>query len=136
MNYVVREVYEAFMAVSNLRRAPKGMCFIAVVTVVLLASLPTAAVKGQDRAQQPSAQASGESSGTDGGQIEAAAGRKSTADGGTAEGEFQLLDARRAADARRQEKGEVVEDEMVTVDIRADVTPGGAGTASGRWAAR
>ena len=34
----------------------------------------------------------------------------------------QLLDARRAADARRQEKGEVVEDEMVTVDIRADVT--------------
>ena len=35
----------------------------------------------------------------------------------------QLLDARRAADTRRQDKGEVVEDEMVMVDIRADVTP-------------
>ena len=40
MSYVVSEVYEVF---------------IAVVTVVLLASLFTAAVEGQGRAQQPSA---------------------------------------------------------------------------------
>ena len=100
MNYVVREVYEAFMAASNLRRAPKGMRFIAVVTVVLLASLPTAAVKGQDRAQQPSAQASGESSGTDGGQIEAQLAEKAQRTAAQRKVSSQLLDARRAADAR------------------------------------
>ena len=56
MSYVVSEVYEVF---------------IAVVTVVLLASLFTGAVEGQGRAQQPSAQASSESPGTTDRQIKA-----------------------------------------------------------------
>ncbi len=56
MSYIVSEVYEVF---------------IAVVTVVLLASLFTGAVEGQGRAQQPSAQASSESPGTTDRQIKA-----------------------------------------------------------------
>ena len=44
---LVREAYETFIAATNLRRAPGGGGFIAVVTVVLLASPLTAAVEGQ-----------------------------------------------------------------------------------------
>ena len=64
MSYIVSEVYEAFIASSDLRRAPGGVRFIAVLTVVLLASLLTAVDEGQSRPQQPSAQAGGESPGT------------------------------------------------------------------------
>ncbi len=123
MSYLVGEVHEAFMAASNLRRAPKGAWCIAVATVVLLASLLTAAVEGQDRVQQPSDQAGGESLGTDGGQIEALLAEKAQRTAAQRKVSSQLLDARQAADARRQENGEFVEDEIVMVDIRADVTP-------------
>ena len=54
MGYIVREVFEALMAASNLRRVPRGAWFIVMVTVVLLASLFAAAVERQDGAQQPS----------------------------------------------------------------------------------
>ena len=109
MSYVVSEVYEVF---------------IAVVTVVLLASLFTGAVEGQGRAQQPSAQASSEPPGTTDRQIKArlaAKGQRTTAQRKVSS---QLLDARRAAvAARRQARGAAPVDEMVMVDIRADVTP-------------
>ena len=92
-------------------------------TVVLLASLFTAAVEGQDRAQQPSVQAGGESPGTANQQIEARLAEKAQRTPAQRKVSSQLLDARRAAvAARRQAKDEVVEDEMVIVDIRADVT--------------
>ena len=42
------------MAVSNLRRVPRCVWFIVMVTVVLLASLFAVAVEGQDGAQHPS----------------------------------------------------------------------------------
>ena len=109
MSYIVSEVYEVF---------------IAVVTVVLLTLLFTAAVEGQGRAQQPSAQASSESPGTTDRQIKARLAAKAQRTPAQRKVSSQLLDARRAAvAARRQAKGEVVEDELVMVDIRADVTP-------------
>ena len=109
MSYVVSEVYEVF---------------IAVVTVVLLTSLFTGAVEGQGRAQQPSAQASSESPGTTDRQIKARLAAKAQRTPAQRKVSSQLLDARRAAvAARRQAKGEAVEDELVMVDIRADVTP-------------
>ena len=109
MSYIVSEVYEVF---------------IAVVTVVLLASLFTGAVEGQGRAQQPSAQASSESPGTTDRQIKARLAAKAQRTPAQRKVSSQLLDARRAAvAARRQAKGEVIEDELVMVDIRADVTP-------------
>ena len=109
MSYVVSEVYEVF---------------IAVVTVVLLASLFTAAVEGQGRAQQPSAQASSESPGTTDRQIKARLAAKTQRTPAQRKVSSQLLDARRAAvAARRQARGAAPVDEMVTVDIRADVTP-------------
>ena len=106
MSYVVSEVYEV------------------LVTVVLLASLYTGAVEGQGRAQQPSAQASSESPGTTDRQIKARLAAKAQRTPAQRKVSSQLLDARRAAvAARRQAKGEVIEDELVMVDIRADVTP-------------
>ena len=109
MSYIVSEVYEVF---------------IAVVTVVLLTSLFTGAVEGQGRAQQPSAQASSESPGTTDRQIKARLAAKAQRTPAQRKVSSQLLDARRAAvAARRQAEGESVEDEMVMVDIRADVTP-------------
>ena len=109
MSCIVSEVYEVF---------------IAIVTVVLLASLFTGTVEGQGRAQQPSAQASSESPGTTDRQIKARLAAKAQRTPAQRKVSSQLLDARRAAvAARRQAKGEVVEDELVMVDIRADVTP-------------
>ena len=109
MSYVVSEVYEVF---------------IAVVTVVLLTSLFTAAVEGQGRAQQPSAQASSESPGTTDRQIKARLAAKTQRTPAQRKVSSQLLDARRAAvAARRQARGAAPVDEMVTVDIRADITP-------------
>ena len=109
MSYVVSEVYEVF---------------IAVVTVVLLASRFTAAVEGQGRAQQPSAQASSESPGTTDRQIKARLAAKAQRTPAQRKVSSQLLDARRAAvAARRQARGAAPVDEMVMVDIRADVTP-------------
>ena len=123
MSYIVSEVYETFMAAADLQRAPKGVRFIAMVTVVLLASLYTAAVEGQDRAQQPSVEAGGESPGTANRQIEARLAEKAKRTPAQRKVSSQLLDARRAADARRQAKDMDTADAMVTVDIRADVTP-------------
>ena len=122
MSYILSEASVAFMAASNLRRVPGGMRFIAIVTVVLLALLLTAAVEGQGRAQQASAQAGGESPGTANQQIAAQLAAKAQRTPAQRKVSSQLLDARRAADALRQ-AGESVEDEMVMVDIRADVTP-------------
>ena len=53
MSCLVREAYETFIAATNLRRAPGGVRFIALVTIVLLASLLAAAVEEQDDAQNP-----------------------------------------------------------------------------------
>ena len=109
MSYVVSEVYEVF---------------IAIVTVVLLASLFTGAVEGQGRAQQPSAQASSESPGTTDRQIKARLAAKAQRTPAQRKVSSQLLDARRAAvAARRQASGAAPVDELVMVDIRADVTP-------------
>ena len=109
MSYIVSEVYEVF---------------IAVVTVVLLTSLFTAAVEGQGPAQQPSAQASSESPGTTDRQIKARLAAKTQRTPAQRKVSSQLLDARRAAvAARRQARGAAPVDKMVTVDIRADVTP-------------
>ena len=122
MSYILSEASVAFMAASNLRRVPGGMRFIAMVTVVLLALLLTAAVEGQGRAQQASAQAGGESPGTANQQIAAQLAAKAQRTPAQRKVSSQLLNARRAADALRQ-AGESVVDEMVMVDIRADVTP-------------
>ena len=109
MSYIVSEVYEVF---------------IAVVTVVLLTSLFTAAVEGQGPAQQPSAQASSESPGTTDRQIKARLAAKAQRTPAQRKVSSQLLDARRAAvAARRQARGAAPVDKMVMVDIRADVTP-------------
>ena len=67
MSCFVGEVGEAFIGASGLRPAPGDVRSIAVVTVVLLALLLTAAVEGQSRAQQPPTRADRESPGTDGG---------------------------------------------------------------------
>ena len=110
MSYIVSEVYDEV--------------FIAVVTVVLLASLFTGAVEGQGRAQQPSAQASSESPGTTDRQIKARLAAKAQRTPAQRKVSSQLLDARRAAvAARRQARGAAPVDELVMVDIRADVTP-------------
>ena len=122
MSYILSEASVAFMAASNLRRVPGGMRFIAMVTVVLLALLLTAAVEGQGRAQQASAQAGGESPGTANQQIAAQLAAKAQRTPAQRKVSSQLLNSRRAADALRQ-AGESVVDEMVMVDIRADVTP-------------
>ena len=109
MSYIVSEVYEVF---------------IAVVTVVLLTSLFTGAVEGQGPAQQPSAQASSESPGTTDRQIKARLAAKAQRTPAQRKVSSQLLDARRAAvAARRQARGAAPVDELVMVDIRADVTP-------------
>ena len=123
MSHIVSEASVAFMAASNLRRTPKCVRFIAMVTVVLLVSLYITGVEGQDRAQQPSVQAGGGSPGTANRQIEARLAAKEQRTPAQRKVSSYLLDARRTADARRQAKDEVVEDEMVMVDIRADVTP-------------
>ena len=88
--------------------------FITVATVVLLVSLLTAPVEGQGGGEPP---------GTADRQIKAQLAAKAQRTTAQRKVSSQLLDAQRAADARRQAKGEVVEDEWVTVDIRADVTP-------------
>ena len=104
-------------------QGPVGdMRFIAMVTVVLLTLLLTAALEGQGRAQQPSAQAGGESPGTANRQIAAQLAEKAKRTPVQRKVSSQLLNARRAADARRQAKGMETVDEMVMVDIRADVT--------------
>ena len=107
MHSIVNEVYKAF---------------IAVVTVVLLAALLTAAAEGQG-GQQPSAPASEESSGTANRQIQAQLDAKAQRTPAQRKVSSQLLEARRAALARRQAKGAETAGEMVAVDIRADVTP-------------
>ena len=108
MHSIVSEVYKAF---------------IAVVTVVLLVAPLTAAAEGQGRAQRPSAQASEESPGMADRQIESRLDAKAQRTPAQRKVSSQLLEARRAALARRQAKGAETADEMVAVDIRADVTP-------------
>ena len=97
--------------------------FVAVITVVLLASLFPSAVEGRAVAQQPTERASGESPGIDAGQIGVRLAAKEQRTAAQRKVSSQLLDARRAAVARRQATGADTADEMVTVDIRADVTP-------------
>ena len=67
--------------------------------------------------------AAGESPGTANRQIEARLAEKAKRTPAQRKVSSQLLDARRAADARRQAKDMDTADAMVTVDIRADVTP-------------
>ena len=64
----------------------------------------------------------GESPGTANRQIEARLAEKAQRTPAQRKVSSQLLDARRAAGARRQAKGMDTADEMVMVDIRADVT--------------
>ena len=97
--------------------------FVAVITVVLLASLFPSAVEGRGGAQQPTERASDESPGIDAGQIGVRLAAKEQRTAAQRKVSSQLLDARRAAVARRQATGADTADEMVTVDIRADVTP-------------
>ena len=110
MRYVTGGVYAAF---------------VAVITVVLLASLFPSVVEGRAGAQQPQERASDESAG-DRRRAKLVSGWPRRSNGRPAQrkgGVSQLLDARRAAVARRQATGADTADEMVTVDIRADVTP-------------
>ena len=65
----------------------------------------------------------GESQWTANRQIEARLAEKAKRTPAQRKVSSQLLDARRAADARRQAKDMDTADAMVTVDIRADVTP-------------
>ena len=97
--------------------------FVAVATVVLLASLFSAVVEGRGSVQQPQPRAGQEVPVTAGRQIEAQLEAKAHRTAAQRKVSSQLLEARRAAVARRQAQGESVEDAMVTVDIRADVTP-------------
>ena len=108
MHSIVSEVYKAF---------------IAVVTVVLLVAPLTAGAEGRGRAQRPSAQASEESPGMADRQIESRLEAKAQRTPAQRKVSSQLLDAQRAAVARGQATGTDTADEMVTVDIRADVTP-------------
>ena len=85
--------------------------FIAMATVVLLAALLTAAVEGQGGAQQTPAPAGGEPPGTADRQIKAQLAKKARRTPAQRKVSSQLLDAQRAANARRQAKGEFVEDE-------------------------
>ena len=106
--------------------------FIAVVTVVLLASLFTGAVEGQGRAQQPSAQASSESPGTTDRQIKARLAAKAQRTPAQRKVSSQLLDARRAAvAARRQARGAAPVDELVMGGHPGRRHAGGAGTHPG-----
>ena len=94
------------------------------ILIALMALVIVGAVKGQSRAQQPSAQAGGESPGTASRQIEVLLGTKEQRTPAQRKVSSQLLDARRAAvAARRQAKGAAAVDELVKMDIRADVTP-------------
>ena len=97
--------------------------FVAAITVVLLASLFPTAVEGRARAQQPAERASDESPGIDAGQIGVRLGAKAQRTAAERKVSSQLLDAQRAAVARRLATGGDTADEMVRVDIRADVTP-------------
>ena len=108
MRYVTGGVYAAF---------------VAVITVVLLASLFPSVVEGRPGAQQPTERASDESPGIDAGQIGVRLAAKEQRTAAQRKVSSHLLDARRAAVARRQATGADTPDEMVTVDIRADVTP-------------
>jgi hypothetical protein len=108
MHSIVSEVYKAF---------------IAVVTVVLLVAPLTAAVEGRARPQQATERASDESPGIDAGQIGVRLGVKAQRTAAERKVSSQLLEAQRAAVARGQATGTDTADEMVTVDIRADVTP-------------
>ena len=94
------------------------------ILIALMALVFVGAVKGQSRAQQPSAQVGGESPETDGRQIEVLLGTKAQRTPAQRKVSSQLLDAQRAAvAARRQVQGASVADELVTVDIRTDITP-------------
>ena len=97
--------------------------FVAIITVVLLASLFPSAVEGRAIAQQPTERASDESPRIDAGQIGVRLAAKEQRTAAQRKVSSQLLDARRAAVAHRQATGADTADEMVTVDIRADVTP-------------
>ena len=123
MSYMVSEVYEAFISAPVRRRARGGVRFIAAVTVVLLASLLTLAVEGQGRVQQPSAQADGELPVKAVRQIEALVAEKAHRTAAQRKVSSQLLAAWRVAVAHRRAEGADTAAEMVTVDIRADVTP-------------
>ena len=108
MSCILSEVYESF---------------IAMATVVLLAATVAATVGGQGGAQQTPAQAGSEPPGTADRQIKAQLAKKEQRTPAQRKVSSQLLDAQRAANACRQAKGKIVEDELVTVDIRTDVTP-------------
>ena len=97
--------------------------FVAVATVVLLASLFSTFVEGRGCAQQPQPRAGQEVPVTAARQIEAQLEAKAHRTAAQRKVSSQLLDARRAARARRQAEGGSVEDEMAMVDIRANVTP-------------
>ena len=97
--------------------------FVAVATVVLLASLFSAVVEGRGSVQQPQPRAGQEVPVTAGRQIEAQLEAKAHRTAAQRKVSSQLLEARRAAVARRQATGGDTADAMVTVDIRADVTP-------------
>ena len=93
-----------------------GLCFLALVFV--------GAVKRQSRAQQPSAQAGGEVPVKAVRQIETQLAEKAQRTRAQRKVSSQLLDARRAAvAARRPAQGTATANELLTVDIRADVTP-------------
>ena len=108
MRYIAGGAYEAF---------------VAAITVVLLASLFPTAVEGRTRAQPPPERASDEVPGIDAGQIGTQLAAKAQRTVAERKVSSQLLEARRAAVTRRQATGGDTADEMVTVDIRADVTP-------------
>ena len=98
--------------------------FVAVATVVLLASLFSAVVEGRGSVQQPQPRAGQEVPVTAGRQIEAQLEAKAHRTAAQRKVSSQLLEARRAAVARRQATGEDnTAAALVTVDIRADVTP-------------
>ncbi len=108
----------ALFAPSGLRRAAGGgVRLIAGATVVLLASLFPATVEGQGGAEQPPARAGEESQGTADGQIEAQLEAKAQRTPAQRKVSSQLLDAYQAV------RGQPAANELVTVDIRADVTP-------------
>ena len=99
------------------RAAGGGVRFIAGATVVLLASLFTATVEGQGGPQQPPARAGEESQGTADGQIEAQLEAKALRTPAQRKVSSRLLDAFQAV------RGQPAANELVMVDIRADVTP-------------
>ena len=106
-----------FVPSGGRRAAGGGVRFIAGATVVLLASLFTATVEGQGGPQQPPAPAREESQGTADGQIEAQLEAKALRTPAQRKVSSQLLDAYQAV------RGQPAANELVMVDIRADVTP-------------